>query len=180
MELFTQHEHALVEMCPQCNSELTIKHSKRGPFLGCVAFPVCDFTRALHQNDGHIVKELGLPCPECANELVLRQGRFGMFIGCSSFPECHHIEPLNQQEPESVEPLAKCPECKKGQLIERQSRFGKTFYACDGYPKCRFAVNHLPVAGECSECHFPLLVERNMASGTRYQCADKKCNNFQK
>ncbi len=65
-----------------------------------------------------------------------------MFVGCSNYPACHHIESINQPEPEkqSQEHHA-CPECGKGHLVERKTRFGKTFYACDNYPKCKFAVN---------------------------------------
>ncbi len=60
----------------------------------------------------------------------------------------HHIESINQPEPEkqSQEHHA-CPECGKGHLVERKTRFGKTFYACDNYPKCKFAVNLPPVKG---------------------------------
>ncbi|MDF5302227.1 topoisomerase DNA-binding C4 zinc finger domain-containing protein, partial [Vibrio parahaemolyticus] len=85
--LFSAHEHALEhEPCPKCGSELTLKHGKHGPFLGCSHYPSCDYIKALHNNDGHIVKELGVPCPDCGNELVLRQGRYGMFVGCSNYP----------------------------------------------------------------------------------------------
>ena len=179
--LFSAHEHALEhEPCPKCGSDLILKNSKRGPFLGCSNYPECEYIKPLHQNDGHVVKELGIPCPECSNELVLRQGRYGMFIGCSNYPECHHIEKLDQQEPkEESAPECGCPECGKGHLIERKNRFGKVFYACDNYPKCKFAVNQPPVQGKCEKCGFGLLIEKKLASGTKLQCADRKCHHTQ-
>ena len=130
-QLFSAHEHALEhEPCPECGSELQLRHGKHGPFLGCSQYPSCSYVRPLHQNDGHIVKELGVACPKCANELVLRQGRYGMFIGCSSYPECHHIESLDKPEQLTEDkPLYGCPECGRGHLVERKSRFGKTFFA---------------------------------------------------
>ena len=74
--LFSAHEHALDhEPCPKSGDELTLKHSKPGPFLGRNHYPSSDYINALHRNDGHIVKELCVPCPDFANELVLRQGR---------------------------------------------------------------------------------------------------------
>jgi putative DNA topoisomerase len=179
--LFQAHEHALEhEPCPQCGAELAMRHGKHGPFLGCTRYPECDYIKPLHHNDGHIVKQLGVACPECGRELVLRQGRYGMFIGCSGYPECQHIE--SQTPPPSDDdekPLIACPECGRGHLVERKSRYGKTFYACDNYPKCRFAVNHPPVAGRCQACGYPLLVEKSLASGTRYQCACRKCQHTQ-
>ncbi|MBD1559169.1 DNA topoisomerase [Vibrio sp. S9_S30] len=180
-QLFSAHEHALdKEPCPQCGGELSLRHGKHGPFLGCSQYPSCDYIRALGQNDGHIVKELGVPCPICSSELVLRQGRYGMFIGCSAYPECHHIESLDppKEELKAEEEIA-CPECKNGHLIERKSRFGKMFYACNGYPKCKFAVNHKPLLGECDECDYPLLVEKTLASGVKILCANRKCQKEQ-
>ncbi|WP_428771931.1 DNA topoisomerase family protein [Vibrio sp.] len=178
-QLFAAHEHALEhEPCPQCGGELQLRHGKLGPFLGCGNYPACDYIRPLHQNDGHIVKTLGIACPECQHELVLRQGRYGMFIGCSHYPACHHIESLNA-EPETSDDSFPCPECRTGQLVERKNRFGKTFYACNGYPKCKFAVNQPPVNGQCQACGFPLLVRKKNANGETLQCADRKCQHQQ-
>ncbi|WP_342607833.1 DNA topoisomerase family protein [Vibrio tritonius] len=167
------------EACPQCGNPLVIRHGKHGPFLGCSHYPSCEYIKPLHQNDGHIIKELGVPCPECGNELVLRQGRFGMFIGCSSYPQCHHIESLDGPEEEAPASTVLCPECGKGHLIERKNRFGKMFYACDAYPKCKFAVNQPPIEGVCEECGFSLLVEKKVAGKVRLQCASRKCGHLQ-
>lgn len=180
-QLFSAHEQALNhEPCPQCGGALALRHGKHGPFLGCSQYPACDYIKPLHHNDGHIIKELGVPCPECGHELVLRQGRYGMFIGCSHYPACHHIESPDQPEDASPQRQAlACPECATGHLVERKTRFGKTFFACDAYPKCKFAVNQPPVAGQCEVCGFGLLIEKKLASGTRYQCADRKCGHTQ-
>lgn len=184
-QLFSAHEHALEhQACPKCQAEqrqgeLQLRHGKHGPFLGCDQYPKCEYIKPLHQNDGHIVKELGVPCPECGNELVLRQGRYGMFIGCSHYPDCHHIESLDQPKEDQQPQNHTCPECKKGALVERKTRFGKLFYACDNYPKCKFAVNQVPVTGSCEKCGYSLLVEKKLASGVKRQCADRKCHHIQ-
>ncbi|WP_456296459.1 topoisomerase DNA-binding C4 zinc finger domain-containing protein [Vibrio sp. AK197] len=179
-KLFSAHEHALDnEPCPECGGQLQLRHGKHGPFLGCTQYPSCQYIKPLHQNDGHIVKELGVPCPDCGNELVLRQGRYGMFVGCSDFPNCHHIESIDQPDSDESQTDVPCPECAKGHLIERKNRFGKLFYACDNFPKCKFAVNQPPLVGKCEVCGFPLLVEKKLASGTKRQCADRKCHHVQ-
>lgn len=180
-KLFSAHEHALEhEPCPRCQGELSIKHGKHGPFLGCSQYPTCDYIQPIHQNDGHIIKALGVACPECQSELVLRQGRYGMFIGCSGYPECHHIESLEQpKESEVDKPSIACPECGKGHLVERKTRHGKAFFACDNYPRCKFSVNQPPLAGQCEICSFPLLTEKKTAKGIKIQCADRKCHYIQ-
>ncbi|PSU47258.1 DNA topoisomerase [Photobacterium frigidiphilum] len=177
-QLFDAHGHALEqeEPCPTCGGQLQTRYGKRGPFLGCSNYPECDFIRPQNQNDGHIVKHLGKPCPSCDSELVLRQGRFGMFIGCASFPDCQHIEPLEKKADDTQ---ILCPDCHKGHLVQRKSRYGKVFFACDQYPACRFAVNNKPVAQQCETCGFPLLVEKDFATGIKLQCADKKCHHIQ-
>ncbi|RQW61291.1 DNA topoisomerase family protein [Vibrio viridaestus] len=180
--LFSAHEHALDTRsdCPKCGGKLEMRYGKRGAFLGCINYPSCDFMQPLHQNDGHIIKQLGVACPECGNELVLRQGKYGMFIGCSHYPECHHIEPLESKEEKSSNQESHvCPECGKGHLVERKSRFGKQFWACDQYPKCKFALNFMPKTGQCELCGFPLLYEKKLASGTKVVCANRKCGHVQ-
>lgn len=180
-QLFAAHEHALQSSpCPQCGAALQLRHGKHGPFLGCTAYPECDYIKPLHQNDGHIIKELGVPCPECGHELVLRQGRYGMFIGCSHYPQCHHIESMDSPSQEETSPDILCPECGKGHLIERKSRFGKLFYACDAYPKCKFALNSKPIAQACAQCGFTVMVEKKSAAGMRYQCANRQCGQDRK
>lgn len=177
--LFSQHEHALEQaygVCPDCGSELSVKHGKSGAFIGCQSYPSCQYTRPMvehEQVDDRVLA--GTECPQCGHELAVKQGRYGMFIGCTNYPDCHHIE----HETADTSGDVQCPQCHKGYLQERQSRFGKTFYACDAYPKCKFAVNHKPVAGECEKCTYPLLVKRTMASGEKLQCASKKCSSFQ-
>jgi putative DNA topoisomerase len=102
-----------------------------------------------------------------------------MFIGCSHFPQCHHIESVKQPFPSDSKHPIKCPECGRGQLVERKSRFGKVFWACDCYPKCRFAVNLPPIPGCCTVCGFTLLVEKKSASGRKRICANRKCGSVQ-
>ena len=178
--IFTLHEHALekeYQVCPECGSELAIKHGKSGAFLGCANYPNCQYTRAVVEHEKVEDKVLpGSECPKCQSPLAVKQGRYGMFIGCSNFPACDHIE--HEEEATASEELP-CPSCKKGLLKEKNSRFGKKFFACDTYPKCKLVVNHQPVVGECQECRFPLLLKRQMAAGIKYQCADKKCGVMQ-
>lgn len=150
-----------------------MRSGKNGAFLGCVRFPECEYVRPLKaQNDGHIIKVLeGQICPTCSAMLVLRQGRFGMFVGCSRYPDCAHTEIIDKPDVTTIA----CPQCRQGRLVQRHSRYGKTFYSCNRYPKCQFAINAIPLAGECPICHYPLLMEKKTAQGLRRYCANKQC-----
>ncbi|HBO38894.1 MAG TPA: hypothetical protein DD638_09560, partial [Pasteurellaceae bacterium] len=123
-ERLFQH-HKQQEHCPQCGSPLQIKQGKKGLFLGCSAYPDCDYIKSLYSyNESKIIKQIEQACPECGAYLVLRQGNFGMFIGCSNYPECHFIvhEEIEQEEQSVI-----CPECSEGQLVARRGRQGKYF-----------------------------------------------------
>lgn len=178
--LFSLHEHALekaYQVCPDCGSELTIKHGKSGAFLGCANYPTCQFTRAVVEHERVEDNILaGSECPLCGSNLAVKQGRYGMFIGCTNYPDCHHIEESNPHEELGVA----CPSCqskgKLGQLKEKSNRFGKSFYSCDQYPKCKYVLNNEPVEQACPECNWPVLIKRIMASGNILSCPQKKCS----
>ena len=180
-KLFSAHKHALdgpEDPCPECGAALVYQHRKHGSFIQCSQHPQCHYSRPLHPETESIEKLLPeTQCPECGQPLMIRSGRYGLFIGCSAFPECTHIEPLDGSDDDEVQ--ISCPSCHQGDVVRRQSRFGKTFYACNQYPKCKFAVNHQPVLGTCQVCGFELLVKRTMASGEKLYCASKKCGKVQ-
>lgn len=173
MSKTTLFSHKQEEHCPKCGGELVIRSGVHGPFQGCSNYPECDYIRPLKAgSDGHIVKTLdGQLCPECNATLVLRQGKYGMFIGCSDYPMCSYIASMNKTD----ETRIVCPQCHEGHLLQRKSRFGKVFYSCDRYPACQFALNNSPVAGVCTYCQYPLLMEKRTSQGVKLFCASKTC-----
>ncbi|HHE9086454.1 TPA: type I DNA topoisomerase, partial [Haemophilus influenzae] len=112
------HHSKQQEYCPQCGAPLQIKQGKKGLFLGCSAYPECDYLRPLQRSEHKVLKTLDEICPKCSNLLQLKQGSFGMFIGCSHYPECDFVV---REESESEEKIT-CPECKTGHLIPRRGR----------------------------------------------------------
>jgi len=124
------HHSKQQEYCPQCGAPLQIKQGKKGLFLGCSAYPECDYLRPLQRAEHKVLKTLDEICPKCGNLLQLKQGSFGMFIGCSHYPECDFVV---REESESEEKIA-CHECKTGHLISRRGRQGKIFYGWDNFP----------------------------------------------
>lgn len=161
------------ELCPKCGADLQLKTGKHGLFLGCNAYPMCDFVKPLQQTQSKILKVLDENCPSCGNALVLRQGQYGMFIGCSDYPQCNtvvHDQP--RQIEESVD--IACPSCQKGRLVGRRGRQGRLFYGCDQYPRCHFKLSDKPVVLSCPKCGFPLALKH----GALHQCADRHCRHL--
>lgn len=165
------------ESCPQCGKPLTSRLGKRGKFIGCSAYPECDYTRNISANGEDAVEEKlteveGRTCPLCDSTLVIKNGPYGRFIGCSSYPKCKFIEPLEKPKDSGVT----CPECKSATLIERKSRYGKLFYSCSAYPKCKYAVWNPPIDEPCPKCKWPLLTLKiTKRRGTEKVCPQKEC-----
>ena len=164
---------SLDEKCPQCGEPLQIKLGKRGRFIGCSAYPDCDYTRNLGEDKDSAEPEIveGRKCPECGSDLIIRSGRYGKFIGCSSYPDCKHIEPLEKPEDTGVT----CPECAKGTMLKRKSRSGKIFYSCSKYPDCKYAVWNQPLKEACPQCGWPMLtLKTTKKRGTEKVCPQCK------
>jgi DNA topoisomerase-1 len=170
------HE-ALDEKCPQCDKALSIRLGKRGRFIGCTAYPECNYTRGLQEDKTAVVLEPeiveGRLCPKCNGALVIKQGRYGKFIGCQQYPTCKHIESFDKPEDTAVT----CPECKKGSMVKRKSRYGTFFYSCNQYPDCKYAVNSAPIDEACPQCQWPILMHKvTKRRGSEKVCPQKTCD----
>jgi DNA topoisomerase-3 len=71
--------------CPKCGSELVKRSSKYGNFLGCSAYPDCNFAFNPEFEDRE-----NISCPQCGKPMLVRTGKFGKFVGCSGYPECKY------------------------------------------------------------------------------------------
>jgi DNA topoisomerase-1 len=108
---------------------MILRDSKRGPFLGCSAFPKCRATKQVAKLEGEDLKLVEALIPAlregqaAANALVTKlTGNAPPVAGANG----------------KVGPIATdidCDECGKPMVI-RDGRRGK-FLACSGYPKCK-------------------------------------------
>jgi DNA topoisomerase I len=169
-------QEAIDEACPQCEKPLAKRLGRRGIFVGCTAYPDCDYTRNLNEDSAMQSKEAEIiadrKCPECESDLIIREGRYGKFIGCSGYPKCKFMEPLEKPADTGVT----CPKCSKGSLLKRKSRRGKIFYSCNTYPTCDYAIWDEPIAQACPTCHWPILsIKITKKRGTEKVCPQKEC-----
>ena len=168
-------QELLDEDCPKCGKKLSSRLGRSGRFIGCTAYPECDYTRNIDgeettASEPEVVAER--KCPKCESDLWVRTGKYGKFIGCSSYPKCKHIESLEQPTNTGVD----CPQCKKGEILVRKSRRGKIFYSCSGYPECDYALWNEPVKEGCPDCEWPILtVKTTKSRGTEKVCPQKGC-----
>lgn len=167
-------QEKLEEACPQCGQPLSIRLGKRGRFIGCTAYPECNYTRNLDGEEEPSEPEV-IPdrvCEKCHSPLIIRMGRYGKFIGCSNYPKCKYMEPLEKPADTGV----LCPECKKGNLLKRKSRFNKIFYSCSTYPDCNYAVWNEPITEKCPECGWSILtLKTTKRRGDEKACPQKSC-----
>lgn len=163
------------EDCPKCSKPLSSRLGRSGRFIGCTAYPECDYTRNIDgeettASEPEVVADR--KCPKCESDLWVRIGKYGKFIGCSSYPKCKHIESLEQPTNTGVT----CPQCTKGEILVRKSRRGKIFYSCSGYPDCDYALWNEPLKEACPDCQWPILtVKTTKSRGTEKVCPQKSC-----
>ena len=163
------------EACPKCGKPLSSRLGRSGRFIGCTAYPECDYTRNIDgeettASEPEVVADR--KCPKCDSDLWVRTGKYGKFIGCSSYPKCKYIESLEQATNTGVT----CPQCNKGEILVRKSRRGKVFYSCSEYPDCDYALWNEPVKEECPDCKWPILtIKTTKSRGTEKVCPQKGC-----
>ena len=167
--------------CEKCQQPMAIKSGRNGIFLACTGYPECRNTANFTRDEkGKIIieatpdagEEKGT-CEKCGKPMVTKNGRYGPFVACSGYPECKNI-----WAPDPVSTGVPCPEDNcSGTLVEKTSKKGKKFYACNQYPKCRFATWDEPFDGSCPECGTPVLsIKRpKKADGPLVACRKKGC-----
>lgn len=164
--------------CPKCGAQLSIRFGKRGRFIGCTIYPECDYTCNIADTVSDSSQQLikGRQCPKCQSNLVIKSGRYGKFVGCGSYPNCHYMESL--EKPKDTQVI--CPKCNQGTILKRNSRRGKIFYSCARYPGCNYAIWNMPIAQECPECHWPILLIKTTKSQRIERVCPRKTCNFRK
>ena len=83
------------QKCPECQSEMIVRHGKYGTFLGCSKYPDCKGIVNIPKKGEEYLPESEMPpCPaiDCQGKMKARKSRFGkVFYSCSTFPECNVI-----------------------------------------------------------------------------------------
>jgi DNA topoisomerase-1 len=114
--------------CEKCGNPMILRQSKRGPFLGCSAFPKCRATKQVAKLEGENLKIV---------EALLPQLNEGSAKGAAMVAKLTGFTPPAGGNGKAG-PIATdidCDECGKPMVI-REGRRGK-FLGCSGYPKCR-------------------------------------------
>ncbi|MDD5591127.1 MAG: type I DNA topoisomerase [Dehalococcoidales bacterium] len=86
-------------------------------------------------------------CPRCGKPLVVKYGRYGKFLSCSGYPECKYTRSYE------IKTGVNCPQpgCT-GSIVEKINKKKRTFYGCNRWPECDFAINARPIPHPCPKC----------------------------
>lgn len=83
------------QRCPNCGSEMKVRHGRFGAFLGCTQYPECKGIINIPKKGEEVLSAEEMPsCPAkgCEGHLVARRSRFGKtFYSCSNYPDCDVI-----------------------------------------------------------------------------------------
>jgi len=142
--------------CELCGSDMVIKISRKGRFLGCSNYPTCTNAKSLSavkdaNSNNEEKKEPtiaeGLLCDKCGSQMHIRNSKFGQFYGCSKYPECKGIKQMQS--------TISCPKCSNGSVVGKFSpKTKKRFWTCTEYPKCDYITNNEPLQEKCPKCDY--------------------------
>ena len=93
----------LEEACPKCGKPLSKRLGKRGSFIGCTAYPECDYTRSLsgEEEPGEARKELGAH-PETGQQVLLLRGPYGPYVQLGEVVEGEKTKPKRVSWPKEL------------------------------------------------------------------------------
>ncbi len=93
----------LEEACPKCGKPLSKRLGKRGSFIGCTAYPECDYTRSLggEEDSGEARKELGTH-PESKQTVLLLRGPYGYYVQLGEVIEGEKAKPKRVSWPKEL------------------------------------------------------------------------------
>ncbi|MEG1499649.1 MAG: type I DNA topoisomerase [Clostridia bacterium] len=139
-----------------------------------------DFAPFLKDADENSVKikipvvETDIVCEKCGAKMVIREGKYGKFLGCSAFPACKNIQKLDSEKKPELKPVSTCPVCGKD-VVLRKTKKGKLFYACVGYPDCKFVSWDKPTGEKCPKCG-SFLIQKTENDKTIIKCNNSECD----
>ncbi len=136
--------------CPKCSSELIYRHSKNGKFIGCSAYPECDFIDQPEWEKDALAdlrkKYEWKPCPDWVEwNIVVKTGRFWPFLASSEYPKVKWIGKIKDDKEEILETLLKekwllvDSETWEELVLKNSKRW--QFLAAKNYPTVKIAKN---------------------------------------
>ncbi len=98
-------QEMLDEDCPKCGKPLSKRLGKRGSFIGCTAYPECDYTRNLNgeADAGEARKELGVD-PATSLPVLLLRGPYGYYVQLGELEEGAKKKPKRISWPKELPP----------------------------------------------------------------------------
>lgn len=93
------------EACPKCGKPLATRLGKRGSFIGCTAYPECDYTRSTSGeiDPAEARRELGMD-PATKLPVLLLRGPYGYYVQLGEVEEGAKKKPKRMSWPKEVLP----------------------------------------------------------------------------
>jgi DNA topoisomerase-1 len=109
IESFKEEETG--EKCPKCGSPLVVRKSRYGKFIGCSAYPSCDYTRPL-------IEYARGNCPKCGGKVLMKKSKKRKtYYICENNLEKKGCDFISWYEPSNYN----CPDCSNRLFYRNKS-----------------------------------------------------------
>lgn len=116
-------QELIEEICPKCGKPLATRLGKRGNFIGCTAYPECDYTRNLAEDNAEESrKELGFDQASGLVVLLLR-GPYGYYVQLGEVKTETKIKPKRVSWPKDL-PVENADLATASQLLQLPRELG--------------------------------------------------------
>jgi len=134
--------------CPKCWEDLIYRHSRNGKFIGCSAYPECDFVDQPKEEKDALeaikAKYEWKPCPEWVEwTIVVKTWRYWPFLASSEYPKVKWIGQIKSDKEELLEEILNSKwllidqETWEELVVKNSKRW--QFLAAKNYPKVKIA-----------------------------------------
>ena len=129
----------VVGPCPECGSDMVVRPSRFGMFIGCTNYPDCEFTLSIPSSKYGMVVVTDKVCEEhnLHHLMIARSGKRPIEIGC---PYCNYLKWEAAEKSGNDPVVGPCPECRSD-LVVKISRSGGRFIKCTNPDQnCKFTL----------------------------------------
>ena len=187
MVFFSQLKNPTIKNAPDCDTcgkPMTLKQSRRGPFLACTGYPECKNTMDCRTDENGELQAVPkaklleeVDCRACEKPMTIKHGFRGPFLACTGYPDCRETLDVKIDDKGIVQPIFPAIGEKDSPDTQNSSDSSNisdektdSKSTVKSPPRAKSRAIPAPPEIKCDNCGGPMLVRRGRY-GPFFSCA---------